>query len=93
MSNVQTLIETLPALAGIKWDRQSREFIDVLVKPHAFERDGILHISGEHGDNACDYYGEHRGESLWINPALEQWAKDNGGYFEWQNAGCIVFNN
>ena len=41
---------------------------------------------------ACDYYGEFRGNLPWIHSALEAWAKENGGYWEWANAECIDFN-
>ncbi len=52
---------------------------------------GRLMVSAEDGRGFADYYGEFRGGYPWIAPELEQWAKTNGGYFEWQNAGTICF--
>lgn len=60
------------------------------VAPHSFIRDGLLHVSAEEGDDAADYYGEFRGGYPWINPTLENFAKENGCYWEWDNPGCIV---
>lgn len=39
-----------------------------------------------------DYYGEFRGESMWINEKLEAWAKANFGknaYWEWENISLL----
>jgi len=56
---------------------------------HPFIRDGILFVSAEYGDDAADYYGEFRGGYAWINPKLEDLAKKNNAFWEWQNPGCI----
>lgn len=56
---------------------------------HAFVRDGVCYVSGDHGDDAMDYYGEYRGGYPWINPRLEELAEQNNLYWEWQNPGCI----
>jgi len=60
---------------------------------HTFERDhdGMLHVSGEHGDDAIDYYGEFRGGYPWINPKLEALAEEFNGYWEWDNPASNVF--
>ena len=50
-------------------------------------------VSAENGDNAADYYGEFRGGYPWINPKLEAIAEQRGGYWEWENAGEIIFNS
>ena len=89
---VDKLKETLPLLPVMVWNKETKEYDDKFVSPYSFIRDGYLYISSEHGDDAADYYGEYRGGYAWINPLLEAWAKSNNGYFEWQNAGCIVFN-
>ena len=88
--NISKLIESLPSLTAIGFDSDNN-IIEKQVKPYAFERDGCLFISAENGDNAADYYGEHRGGYCWINEALEAWAEKRGGYFEWENPGTIVF--
>ena len=49
-----------------------------------------IKVSAEHGDDAADYYGEFRGGYPWINPILEKIAEANGGFWEWQNPGCIA---
>lgn len=58
--------------------------------PHAFERDGLIYVSAENGDDAADYYGEFRGGDPWVCPRLEKWAEKRGCYWEWENPGCIV---
>lgn len=46
---------------------------------------------GEHFDLcAIDYWGDYH-DPLWIDPKLEAYAEQNGGYWEWENAACIVF--
>jgi hypothetical protein len=82
--NLNELIETLPLLQNLRWNKETREFDTVYLKPHASIVDGLLRISAEHGDNAAFDYE--------INPALETWAKQNGGYFEWYDNGCFVFS-
>lgn len=67
--------------------------VQINAQGESFIRDNVLHISAE-GANSCywaDYYGEYRGGHPWINPALEAFAKENGGYWEWVNPGCIAF--
>jgi len=51
--------------------------------------DGIVYVSAEHDDDAADYWGEFRGGHQWINPKLEKLAKQNGCYWDWENAGVI----
>lgn len=41
--------------------------------------------------NAVDYYGEFRGGYPWIAPELEEWARKQGGYWEWENPEAICF--
>ena len=91
MQNLENLVATLPALECLVYNRAEREFVSVMRDPHGFVRDGMLFVSAEYGDNAADYYGE-RGHS-WINPALENWVTENGGYWEWYDTGSIVFAN
>lgn len=64
---------------------------EIDVHPTAFIRDGVLHVSAEDGQPWADYYGEHRGGYPWINPKLEEFAKQNDGFWEWVNPGCIAF--
>ena len=83
--NLIDLIETLPLLKNVRWNKESRDFEIVYLKPRAIIVDGLLRISAENGDNAAFDYQ--------INPVLENWAKQNGGYFEWYDNGCFVFSN
>jgi len=48
-------------------------------------QDGNLFVSGEHGQDTCEYY-----ENCYINPTLEKLAKKLGYFWEWQNPACIV---
>lgn len=52
------------------------------------ERDGKLLCADI---DAVDYYGEFRGNLPWIAPELEEWAKKQGGYWEWENPEAICF--
>lgn len=52
------------------------------------ERDGKLLCADI---DAVDYYGEFRGGYPWIAPELEEWAKSQGGYWEWENCEAICF--
>lgn len=64
------------------------------VAPTVFERDGLVFISAEDGKGFADYYGEYQAtEAPYIHPELEAIAKNHGGYWEWENPGCIVFAN
>lgn len=50
----------------------------------------VLRISAEHPHSSefLSYYGRHY---PWINPVLENWATDYGGYWEWENPSNIGF--
>lgn len=69
----------------IGWDK-------VPVGEAAFESDGLVYVSAEHAHTAgwIDYYGEFRGGYPVIPEELEAYAEKIGGYWEWQNPGCIV---
>jgi hypothetical protein len=91
---LQTLQNTLPTLTS--YDFSGDDLVEVQVKVSSFIRDNLLFISMEEGDSAGCYYGRYISESEqdgypYINEALTDWAKSNGGYFEWQDAGTIVF--
>jgi hypothetical protein len=99
MTTIQKLQASLPNLKVGDFKKVDGEYVFFTkeVAPRSFIRDGYLNISLEEGDGAGDYYGRYIAEDVqdgipYINPVLEAWAKANGGYFEWQNAGCIVFN-
>ncbi len=78
---IEQLAGTLPSIDGDKapWFMRKDE--------------NVLRISGEHDHSYkfLDYYGEYRGGYAWIHPELEAWAKDNGGFFEWENPSNIAF--
>lgn len=77
---------------GMKWNTESKTHDDVKVHPPVFEDDGLLCVNGEHQDGYLflDYYGEFRGGYPWICPELEAFAKEAGGYWEWQHPGAIA---
>tara|TARA_R100001163_G_C4869407_1_gene71922 strand:- start:99 stop:302 length:204 start_codon:yes stop_codon:yes gene_type:complete len=61
-------------------------------RPYAFiSKDGDLLISGEHGDDLIDYYGDFRGGTPYIHPDLVEWATKHDGYWEWVHPGAICF--
>ena len=92
--NIQHLINTLPAIQD--YDYKDGELVEVHKRPHAFISEDTLGptllISGEHGDDLIDYYGDFRGGVPYIHPVVEQWATDNGGYWEWVHPGAISFS-
>lgn len=82
---------TLPAtpsiqVADVKF--VDRKLVDIKVDVEFFVRDGHLYCTDF---RALDYYGEFRGNIPYIDPQLEAWAKEQGGYWEWENPECIVF--
>jgi hypothetical protein len=81
--NLFKLIDSLPLIEG-DFDFKTDDF--KMVKPYAFIRDGILCVSAENGDMAGDYYEDY------INKNLVEWAEKQGGYFEWYDAGTLVFS-
>lgn len=87
----EQLKATLPLLPSLVWNRETQTHDDTKIPPTALIVDGVLLISGEDGNGFVDYYGEFRGGYPYINPALEQWAKDNGGMWEWMHPGAIGF--
>jgi hypothetical protein len=89
IKKLEKLQKNLPKITNFKF--VGSEFVKVQEPPYSFIRDGSLFISGENGDNACDYYGEYRGGYCYINPVLEEFAAKNGGMFEFENPACIVF--
>lgn len=78
------LIDSLPMLTAFKWDRSAHDLVQYETKPRAFLRDNKLFISAENGDGAANC------DTLTVNPRLVEWAKKQGGYFEWYDNGTIV---
>ncbi len=61
-------------------------------KPHyRINEKGFFCVNNENGCHLFDYYGEINKGYPWIHPELEAFAKKMGGYWEWQNAGEIIF--
>lgn len=90
MSKTEKLQATLPTITTWDFKRNDSGELDLIpveVKPHSFIRDGLLFISMEHGDNAGN------SDTMQVNPILEAWAEKQGGYWEWYDAGCVVFAN
>ena len=84
---MQTLIASLPKAKVYNPETDAIDSADF----HTFDHEGGLAISAEHGDDSADYYGEYRGGYPWINPALVNWADNQGGHWEWLNPGAIAF--
>lgn len=65
-------------------------FTTFVKEDKAYYQGQCILVSGEEGDDSCDYYGEFRGGYPWINPKLEKLAKDVGAYWEWEHPGAIA---
>jgi hypothetical protein len=53
--------------------------------PYVFEKDGFIYVSAEEGDNYADYY------RYYINKDLIKVANKYGTFWEWEDAGSIMF--
>lgn len=51
-------------------------------------RDDTLYLDCETDAFVADYYQEF---GIEIDPAIRQWATDNGGYWEWYDPGTLQF--
>jgi len=58
--------------------------------PNVYERDGLLLVSSEEGDEFSDYYGTFY-EPMYVDKRLEAIADKYDGYWVWQDAGTIGF--
>ena len=97
--DLQASLPTLKRWAHLRDAHGNFELIQEDCAPRSFVRDGMLFVSMEENDGAGDYYGHYSmdGEEQdgipYIAEVLETWAKANKGYWEWQDAGTIVFSN
>lgn len=88
MYDVHKLQATLPKLTTL-----DRDLYEIEVAPTSFiDEEGRLHISGEDGNGFVDYYGEFRGGYPYIHPELENWARELGMYWEWDNPASICLS-
>jgi hypothetical protein len=86
------LLKTLPEIISFDDVRGRRTRTYSFKRPHAFiSEHGELLISGEHGDDLIDYYGDCRGGGPYIHPELIEWAVQHDGYWEWVHPGAICF--
>lgn len=81
-------LKTLPALP-VDWDEEKDAPINRPPKG-VVRSDGSVILSAEEGDGLLDYYGEFRGGYPYIHPKIEEWAKTNGFFLEWENPGCVL---
>lgn len=74
-----------------EWNRATETDVRVKVSPEVFIEGDQIHVNGEtdNGYLFMDYYGEFRGGFPWISPELEAFAKEVGGYWEWDHPGSI----
>jgi len=82
---------------GVKFDRyngKTEKIISELKKlkggldnkaPYVYQRDGLIYVSAEEGDNYADY-----DNYLYIDEKLEDFADKYDTYWDWENAGAIV---
>lgn len=94
IDNRKYAADFLPTVVGLKWNRENRTHDDFLVSPTVYyDENQNLCITLEDGNGYYfgDYYGEFRGGFPWICNELENWAAENGGYWEWCNPGAIMF--
>lgn len=73
------------------YDRSTSEFVDIRRGPLVILRDKRLIVSAEDGGYFADYYGSDAQPWPWVHPALEKLAEKHGGFWEWENPGCIYF--
>jgi hypothetical protein len=88
---LETLKASLPLIKTYNWNRATKDMVEVKIPPTAFIQDGMLMVSGEDGNCFVDYYDGPDGNGDYIHKDLEAWAVKQGGYWEWQNPGAIVF--
>jgi hypothetical protein len=55
--------------------------------PYVFERNGLIYVSAENGDNYADY-----DNYMFIDEKLEDLADSYDTYWDWENAGSIVLS-
>lgn len=90
--NAEKLKKEMISLETFEWNSEKGDLDETTIKPEMFIcQNGLLHVSGEDGKGFVDYYGEFRGGYPYIDPKLEAWAKDQNGFWEWDNPGSIVF--
>ncbi len=58
--------------------------------PKTFVRDGFIYLSAEDGSYFADYYGEFKGEEMYIDPRLEKIADKYDMMWDWENSGTII---
>jgi len=79
----------LVQIPGHKWNKEKKDFDEVMVHPTVILRDNLVIVSAEDGHYFADYYGEFRGGYPWIHEVLEAFAKEHKCFWEWENAACI----
>lgn len=73
------------------YDSKTKDLVETEVAPHVFDHgDGVLKVSAEDGNGWADYYGEFTGGYPTIYEKLEQFAKERGLFWEWQNPAVIA---
>lgn len=91
ISKLEKLATTLPKIADLVWNKETKEHDDIEHPCPFLIHDSKLLVSCESGIYTGDYYGEFTGGYPIVCEALEAWAKDNNGYWEWENPGAICF--
>jgi hypothetical protein len=89
MMDLQKMLKELPVIQSndlVRIDGKL-QWVPVEVKPHAWIVDGQLHVSGENGDGLLSYNSDY------IAKELEDWAAENGCYWEWESPGAICLAN
>jgi len=82
----------LPLIATYRWDVRKKASVPCKQQVfYGYNEEGNILLSAEDGPAIADYWGECNNGIPYIAPELEAWAKENNGYWEWENAGSIVF--
>lgn len=97
MIKTEKIIDKLPKIETELLTKKDGKFEWVTAeldwsKVSFIDDEGRFNLSGEHEVSQmyiCDYYGEFRGNRPWINPVLEQWAEQNGYFWDWMNPAGI----
>lgn len=79
----------IPTIMTIDIKFEDSTLVETKSPVEFFMRDNTLFCSDS---RVVDYYGEFRGNVPYIDPELEKWAEDNGGYWDWENPECISFS-
>ena len=81
----------------LMWSKRYAQYFSECIAAMGFKGafyDGCYKVSAEHDDMAADYYATKPNYTVgYIHPFLQDWAKEHGFYWDWENQGCIVLSD